>query len=324
MFLAAFTRGSDRGFIYIEGDFTNELRNILRRIPGLMRMGGNPISKFIPPSERIRTLRLPKDRELQFTVGEWVRVLKGKYKGDVGYVDELLSWGGVRLLMVPRLPRIWPPDRRGSSSKLGKRPRSIRPPPLTLFDPLEIKNTFGRVPKKKENRYSFNGDKFENGLLVKDFDASAVSSTSVFFSTEAHSLFLRSQHQSILAIVGSPSKTFPSPAEWVFFIDELVVVFSESPCGVDKVVGRGHLRNVESNRVEAELKSGKLLDLAWCDVLKVFQVGDFVEVVGGVHRGRMGFVDRVDDPDISVVETLGEEVLYFYMEQLSSIDSPRL
>ena len=159
---------------------------------------------------------------------------------------------------------------------------------------------------------------------MKDFDTSAVSSTSVFFSTEAHSLFLRSQHQSILAIVGSPSKTFPSPAKWVFFIDELVVVFSESPCGVDKVVGRGHLRNVESNRVEAELKSGELLDLAWCDVLKVFQVGDFVEVVGGVHRGRMGFVDRVDDPDISVVETLGEEVLYFYMEQLSSIDSPRL
>ena len=323
MFLAAFTRGSDRGFIFIEGDFTSDLRNILRRTPGLMRKEGNPIIKFIPPSERIRTLRLPKDRELKFTVGEWVRVLKGKYKGDVGYVDELLSWGGVRLLMVPRLPRVQPPDRRGSSSKLGKRPRSTPPPPLTLFDPLEIKKTFGRVPKKKGNRYSFNGDKFEDGLLVKDFDASAVSSTSVFFSTEAHSLFLQSQHQSILAIVGNPSKKFPSPAEWGFFIGELVNTFFDYPNGTYRVTGQGYLRNVKSNHVEVELKSGELLDLAWCDVLKVIHVGDFVEVVGGVHKGRMGFVDRVDDPDISVVETLGEEVLYFYMEQLSSTDSSR-
>jgi len=38
------------------------------------------------------------------------RLSKKKYKGNLSYVNELLSWGGVRLLMVPHLPRIWPPD----------------------------------------------------------------------------------------------------------------------------------------------------------------------------------------------------------------------
>ena len=99
--LAAFTCGPDWGFIYIEANFTSDLHDILHRIPGLMRMEGNPITKFILPSERIQMLRLPKDQELKFTVGQWVQVLRGKYKGDLGYVDGLLSWGGARLLMVP-------------------------------------------------------------------------------------------------------------------------------------------------------------------------------------------------------------------------------
>jgi len=43
-------------------------------------------------------------------------------------------------------------------------------------------------------------------------------------------------------------------------------------------------------------------------------VGDFVKVVGGVNSGQMGFVNCVDGPDISIVETLDEKVMYFSME----------
>jgi transcription elongation factor len=307
--LAAFTRGSDRGYIYIEGDITNDLRDILRRIPGLVRTEGNPIFKFIPPSNRIRTLHLPKDRELRFTVGQWVQVLKGKYKGDLGYVNELLSWGGVRLLMVPRLPLL-PPSYRPSKQER-KRPRST-PPPLNLFNPLAIAKTFNIVPKKRGNTYLFNGDKFEDGLLVKDFGASAVSSASVLISTEIHSLFLKSQHPTILS--SNRLDEFPNPAEWCFFTGEQVKVF----CDSESSKGRpGYIRNVESVSVEVELESGELVILKdWYNIQKCVRVGDFVKVVGGVQSGRMGFVDHVSGPDISIIEKLGEEVLYFYIEKL--------
>ena len=43
-------------------------------------------------------------------------------------------------------------------------------------------------------------------------------------------------------------------------------------------------------------------------------VGDFIKVVGGMHRGRVGFVDCVSGPDISISETFGKEVLYFFMK----------
>jgi len=107
-------------------------------------MGGNPIIKFMLPSDCIHVLRLPKDQELRFTIGQWVRVIKGKYKGDLGYVNELLSWGGVCLLMVPHIPCIWPPDHSPS-----KQPHSTPPTPLTLFALLAIVKTFGVAPKKK-------------------------------------------------------------------------------------------------------------------------------------------------------------------------------
>jgi hypothetical protein len=278
-----------------------------------MRTGGNAITKFIPPSERMRALRLPKDRELRFTVGQWVQVLRGKYKGDLGLVKELFPWGRVCLLMVPRLP---PPDR--SSIKKGKRPRSTAPPPLSLFDPLFIKKTFNVVPKKKGNTYFFNGDKFEDGLLLKVFGASNVS-PAVSITTETHSLFFESQHPLILRFAIGPTGEFPNPGEWHFFPGELVRAFSDTAYGIYGL-GLGHIRNVESEYIEVQLKSGALLSLKWYDVVKFFEVGELVEVVGGVHKGRMGFVVGVDSPDISIAEKLGEEVLYCSLERLLSTD----
>ena len=37
-------------------------------------------------------------------VGDWMQVLKGTYKGDVGYVAAVENWGGVSPLLVPCLP----------------------------------------------------------------------------------------------------------------------------------------------------------------------------------------------------------------------------
>ena len=300
--MAAFTLSSDRGCIYIEADLTKDLRDVLRRTPGLMRAQGNSIYKFIPPSDRIRALRLPKDKELQFEVGQWVRVLKGMYKGDVGYINQLLPWGGVRLLMVPC---IRPPDL--STHKRGnlKRPR-FTPPPLTLFNPLVIAKTFHVVPQKKGNIHMFNGDKFEDGLLLKDFSASAVSPASVFISTKAHSLFRKSQHLTILK--SDDADKFPNPAKWCFSTDEPVKVLSDLK--PSRQIGLGYIRSVDSKYVEVEPVSGQLgnFRVKWYNILKCFEEGDFVKVVGGMQSGRMGFVDCVDGPDISILETFVEEV----------------
>ena len=203
-------------------------------------------------------LHLPKDQELQFTIGQWVQVLRGKYTGDLGLVNELLPWGRVCLLMVPRLsPHLQPLDR--SSSKLGKRPCPTFP--LTLFNLLVIKRTFNVVPKKKGKTYFFRGNKFKDGLLLKDFGASNVS-LAVSISTKAHSLFLQSQHPLILGLTSGPmSREFFNPGEWHFFPGELVQAFSKSSYGIYGGIRQGYICNVNSEHIEVELKLGTLLSL---------------------------------------------------------------
>ena len=154
----------------------------------------------------------------------------------------------------------------------------------------------------------FNGDKFKDGLLVKDFSASIVSSMSVFISTEAHSLFLQSQHPTIL--MNHCSEKFPDPAEWCFSTNEMVQVLSDSEPFEE--IGLGYICNVNLKGIKVELKSGKLVIFERYKILKCIGVGDFVKVVGGMHRGHVGFVNCVSGPDISISETFSEEVLYFF------------
>ena len=122
---------------------------------------------------------------------------------------------------------------------------------------------FGVAPKKRGNTYFFNSDKFEHRLLLKDFSASAMSSASVFISTEVHSLFLQSQHPTILT--SNHSEDFPNPVEWCFFTDELVhTLYESSDCNLDAEVQQQYkgslenIRNIELKHIEVELKSGEL------------------------------------------------------------------
>ena len=63
------------------------------------------------------TMLLDMDDERYSSVGDWVTVRRGLYKGDVGYIRSVENWGQVTLLLVPRLP---PPPGVGSLSRKRK------------------------------------------------------------------------------------------------------------------------------------------------------------------------------------------------------------
>ena len=48
------------------------------------------------------------------SVGDWVAVHHGLYKGDMGYIQAIKNWGQVTILLVPHLPA---PPMSGSSKK---------------------------------------------------------------------------------------------------------------------------------------------------------------------------------------------------------------
>lgn len=286
---AAFTRGPIRECIFIEADLNSDLLNFMRCMPGIVKKSGNPIVKVVPLEDRIGTIRLPKDLELSFTVGQWVQVTRGTHKGDLGYVRDLKAWGGVQLLLVPRL-RL---PSSLSSKKKGKRPRAIPPPDQALFHPSVIEKHFHVSPTQKgTNTYFFNGFTYEHGLLVKELDVYSVSTSPVFISSNLHILFLSSNHPAIL------KAQFPPPLEWKFFLEELVYIIEGPHRGK-----LGHIKLILPAHFDVDLNTMEgLFRLPWHNVRKHFVIGDFIKVVGGIHEGITGFVHSIAEDGISIIQ----------------------
>jgi transcription elongation factor len=283
-----FTRGSIRGWVYVEATMNNQLLHLLKRAPGVVRLKTGIIQHQIDFKDWVKMLTM-KDEKKDVAIGQWVRVCKGTYKGDVGYVDSIENWGGVSLLLVPRLPLP-----RGPDSLQSKRKRSTTRTEPALFDPATITRVYGTEPKKLGDAYDFRGSMFEHGLILKAFDIHSFSSTSVYMPTYLFSLFQQSQHPAILA------SSFPRPLEWNLEEGEQVIVLSTAQ--------RGVIKSTRTNFAEVDLASGEgVIDVPWLDIRKRIVEGDFVEVTSGLLQGQTGWVQRVEHETVHIIEDLTTE-----------------
>jgi len=126
---SAFERGSVRGWVYLETTMNEHMKYLLRLVPGIVHRQIGVAAEQIDFGDWTKMLTL-RDSATHLEVGIWVWVCKGTYKGDVGYVSAVENWGGVSVLLVPRLA---PPPLPGTS--LAKRKRSRTPPNLNYSIP---------------------------------------------------------------------------------------------------------------------------------------------------------------------------------------------
>ena len=99
-----FTHGSIRGHVSMEAKLNRKLDDLLRLLPGVIRSKGVAVKTCVEPSDWKATLSIPDAAVTRgLAVGKWALVSKGVYKGDLGYVSRIEPWGGVTLLLVPRL-----------------------------------------------------------------------------------------------------------------------------------------------------------------------------------------------------------------------------
>ena len=94
----------------------------------------------IDPSDWVNLLTM-KDPLTVVKALQWIRVLKGAYKGELGFVTDVEAWGA-RVLVVPRLK---PPTPQATTSLKRKR-TPIKPEP-SLFNPATFSTMFQHEPK---------------------------------------------------------------------------------------------------------------------------------------------------------------------------------
>lgn len=196
------------------------LVQLLRLTPGIVHRQAGIIREQVAFGDWTKLLSAHYADADDLDIGDWVRVCRGAYKGDVGYVTTIESWGGVRLLLVPRLSPLPHPE---SSLRLAKRKRSATPPEPALFDQQTVKRIYGVDPVCQEPCvYRFKGYTFEHGLICKAFDRRSVSSTSVYMPTQLLFFFRLASHPRLART------TFPWPLEWNF--EEGDAVYLVSSC----------------------------------------------------------------------------------------------
>jgi len=117
---SAFTRGSIRGSIYVEGILDVDTISLLNSTPGIIRMQSGIVRQSIDSSDWVKLLTM-QDSITVVKAGQWIRVRTGLYKGDLGDARRLkLSDGNTHVpATFARFHLIFLPSRSSSwSSKV--------------------------------------------------------------------------------------------------------------------------------------------------------------------------------------------------------------
>ncbi|CAA7270383.1 unnamed protein product [Cyclocybe aegerita] len=278
---SAFTRGSLRGWVYLEALMNPNLIHLLEQTPGIIRTKQGIVWHGIEPSDWLRMLTMTNP-DTSVEVNQWVQVRKGIYRGDIGLVVKVESWG-VEVLLVPHLAvLIMEPSL--------KRKRSVVPPKPALFEPNVIKYLYDINPiQKSDGLYTFHGLHFKHRLLQKHYDFHSLASTAVDMPSYFFLLFKASDHPSL------HTSRFPRPREWIFEQGERVIICSSGKSGVVAVIGTNNLE------VDLGAENGKEI-FPWSDIQKDVRIGDFITITSGRLHGTTGWVDKVDEDVIHVIE----------------------
>ena len=279
---SSFMRESLRGWVYLEATMNHNLHHLLQRTPGVIVCSSGIISQPIPFEEWLPLLKMQGSKDLP-KVGKWVEVQKGIYKGDAGYVDLVDTWG-VQLLLIPRLPP------KPSYVLPSKRKRAHARALPELFDPEVIKQVHDVEPTLvQENVYLFNGYNFDHGLIVKPYTFNSISTPVLHMPLLLFRLFRESCHPKVIA----SESAIPRPLEWEFTQGDEVDVFP-SIWTHPLTSKHGIITSLLPDSVEVDLSTHEgIVCVSWMDIRKVIHPGDYVEITGGVYRGRTGWFHEI-------------------------------
>jgi transcription antitermination factor NusG len=283
---SAFTRGSIRGWVYLEAHMDTDIIQLLRHTPGIILNQQGVVRQGVDISDWTKLLMVTTPSEI-FKPKQWVRVCKGMYRGDIGFIIRTESWG-VEVLLIPRL--------QSSSVKLAppsKRKRTKIPPQPALLDRFVLERSYVIEPTEKLGDYfTLHGLKFEHGLLRKSFDSHSIKADVLSMPSHYIHIFKFCCHPAL------DGCTFPRPQEWMFEEGEQVVVRSSRR--------KAQVAAITPDHLEVDFGENETQRCPWDDVWKAVEVGDFVIVTSGLHRGETGFVDWVRDDEVNLVEKQAE------------------
>lgn len=322
--LSVFQRDAFKGYIYIEA---KKPEAIERALTGMVNVYAKQ-RIIVPVKEYPDLLKQVKSSDVELVPGIYVRITRGKYKGDLAIVDNLSENGlEVRCKLVPRLDY----GKNDDFDAEGRRIKSKAPIVPRLFSEMEARTYDGEhlQPGRGPRSYIYRGEEYTEGFLFKDFRIQFIQTQDVrprleeldrfqTGNTDEDGLDLAAVAASLKGSKGQDgSSTAFQPG------DKVEIRRGEQA----KTIGR--VLNVSLNEVKIiVLNSGdrqfvdQELTVPANDLRKVFASGDHVKVTEGVHSDETGLVIKIDgDSVVFLSDQTNEDVRVFANYLIKATDS---
>ncbi|KAK0466567.1 hypothetical protein IW261DRAFT_1426837 [Armillaria novae-zelandiae] len=199
--------------VWLEVEMSYTLKAWLQDIPGVRLCNQQPILHALSPLDGFGA-PLSTNSSKPLVVGSWVRIRRGKSKGNTGMVGKVYPWG-CKVLLIPRL------DPSARDKKHGKRRRldDNLTPKLFNHGAIELDSSEKlKVLNKGEERYLWRDLVYEYDLLVCRISFSQVEMAREIPDSLA-GLFAQSRHP----LVRRYRQKLPRISEWCLVIGDPIM-----------------------------------------------------------------------------------------------------
>jgi transcription elongation factor SPT5 len=322
--ISAFERGKTMtGYVYIEARRQAE---VMEALDGLLDVYPKTKMVLVPVKEMPDLLRVKKSEELN--PGDWVRIKRGKYQGDLAQIEEVETNGlEVTVRLVPRLDYglnedLSAPADAAKRKRFGAANNTAARPPQRLFSEAEASKKHGRHLVGTSNlsgkSWNYMGDTYVDGFLVKEMKIQHLITTNVNPRLEEVTMFARGSEDGTANIdLASLANTLKNTvAEDAYRPGDLVEVYKGEQQGIigKTVATRGDIITLEVT--EGDMK-GQVIDAPIKTLRKRFREGDHVKVIGGSrYQDELGMVVQIKGDSVTILSDMSMEEITVFSKDL--------
>lgn len=290
------------GYIFVEAMRAHYVKHA---VDGILSLRSD-IIKLLPLKEVPKVLKADPRKDINVEPNTFIRIKRGLYGGDLGLIQIVDDDTNTAIVRV--IPRI----------ENSKDEQKIKPP-AKLFDsesypgaqPLASRNINGRA-------YSYKNQRFVNGLLEKRFPLDNLDKTNVLPSYEEVKVFRDAEPSD--KIKNIIMKTLANS------IDESKRLQKSLEKGDKVKVISGDLINLVGVVLEVNEDFVKVdftdsgyfnepINFKPSELMKVFEVGQHVEVTVGNYKGVTGTIIKIDENRVHLItEDNKDEVIVLMTE----------
>ena len=315
--LSIFQRDNYSGRIYIEAPKQSVIEKFCNGVPDIF------ISQklLIPVQELPLLLKPNKSDDVTLEEGNYVRIKRSIYKGDLAVVDQISENNlEVMLKMVPRLDYgKFDEIDQVSGQRKARRPTFAHRPPPQLFNPtMALRLDQANLYKRDDRHFTYKNEDYVDGYLYKSFRIQHVETKNIQPTVEELARFGSNDGAVDLTTISQTIKKAQA-ANVTFQPGDRVEVLNGEQRGSKGIVTK---TTTDIATIRLPDFPTKPLEFPISTLRKIFQPGDHVTVVNGDHQGDAGLVLAVKQGQVTFMSNQTREEVTITANNLTkSMDS---